>query len=143
MSTRLAVAASGSASARDVSAQKALLAQDEADHLPAAPRRPARRKPETTPARCVTISFSIFIASTTQTTAPTPTASPSATSTFSTVPCMGVTTASLLVQARRDPLTTAPRQLHPGRLRLEHGHVVTAAADLDRGRPRPDAAVRR
>jgi hypothetical protein len=34
VSTRLAVAASGSASAREVSAQKGLVAEDAADHLP-------------------------------------------------------------------------------------------------------------
>ena len=48
----------------------------------------------TTPVRCAVTSFSIFIASTMQITAPASTASPSATFTSSTVPCIGLTTAS-------------------------------------------------
>ena len=44
--------------------------------------------------RWAVISFSIFIASTTQITWPSRTSSPSATSTASTVPCIGLTTAS-------------------------------------------------
>ena len=54
----------------------------------------ATERPHTTPARCAVTSFSIFIASTTQITWPAVTSSPSATSTASTVPCIGLTTAS-------------------------------------------------
>src|SRR4029453_10291453 len=50
---------------------------------------------ETRPARCAVISFSIFMASTTQRTCPASTSSPSATSTARTVPCIGLITASL------------------------------------------------
>ena len=96
VSTRLAVAASDSASASEVSAQSGLLAQEHAEHL-AARDGVTRRdgQPATMPARWAEISFSIFIASTRQSTWPSSTRSPSATSTFSTVPCIGLTTAPL------------------------------------------------
>ena len=48
----------------------------------------------TVPPRWAWTSFSIFIASTMQSTWPAATSSPSATATASTVPCIGETTAS-------------------------------------------------
>ena len=50
----------------------------------------ATESSRTTPSRCACTSFSIFIASITASTWPAVTVSPSATSTASTVPCIGV-----------------------------------------------------
>ena len=68
---------------------------DDADHLTGLHRLARRdRQLGDAPARCACTSFSIFIASTMQSTWPASTSSPSATSTASTVPCIGLTTAS-------------------------------------------------
>src|SRR3954462_3510781 len=97
---------------------------------------------EMRPARCACTSFSIFIASTMQTTWPAATSSPSATSTARTVPCIGLTTASLPPaappRARPRPprraagaLAAAARELGERRLRPEHADFEALAVDFD------------
>ena len=94
----------------------------------------------TTPGRCAVISFSIFIASTTQMTWPSRTSSPSPTSTASTVPCIGLTTASRAAACRPavpGPLAAAPRELRVGRLRSEDRRPRSAGRPARRRRAPP------
>ena len=90
-------------------------------------------------------SFSIFIASTTQSTWPAATSSPSATSTASTVPCIGLTTASSPASRprRRAPRSRRARaSARPRRLGLDERDVEAAAVELDHAR-RARATARR
>ena len=96
VSTRLAVAASGSACATDVSAQRGLVVQDEADHLPARDRVPGCDRQAGDPPGAVGDDLVLHLHRLDDADdLPVSISSPSATSTFSTVPCIGVTTASL------------------------------------------------
>ena len=87
----------------------------------------------TTPSRCATIGFSIFIASTTQISAPASTASPSATLDFEH---------GALHRARRPRPTASPREplapllvtaskLRPGGLGCVHADLVASPVELD------------
>ena len=91
-------------------------------------------------ARGEVISFSIFIASTTQTTWPAATSSPSLTSTARTVPCMGVTIASRAAPwwpLLRVPVAAAAGELGVRWLRRQDLHLEAPAL-----RPRPRCCAR-
>ena len=86
----------------------------------------------TTPPCGARTSFSIFIASTMQSTCPVSTVSPSATATESTVPCIGETIASSPpAPPAAHALLPSACKLSPRLLRLEHAHLEPAAVDLD------------
>ena len=72
--------------------------------------------------RGATISFSIFIASTTQSSWPASTVSPSATATVSTVPCIGLVTSP----SAPPPGLVAPRSRRR-RASSAHGGSVTCS----------------
>ena len=94
----------------------------------------------TLPARWAVISFSIFIASTTQMRVPSSTSSPFFTGTFSTVPWIGETSVGRAGRGstarRRAPAAGGGRRGRaecpgwPAR-RADHLHAVEAAVDLD------------
>src|SRR3954453_7013036 len=105
----------------------------------------------TVPARWACTSFSIFMASTTQSTRPGSTSSPSDTETERTVPCIGETTASLppappppcCTRSCRPraapPLLSAPlpppRERTPLRLGLREAYLESPPVHLDRANP--------
>ena len=101
------------------------------DGLPGRPPRAPRRPP----ARGAAISFSIFIASTITSTCPASTASPSATSTCSTVPCIGLVTA-LAGGPPAPPWHAARRAGGAPRRAARVGRRVDATSKRRR-RPRP------
>ena len=78
-------------------------------------------------------SFSIFIASTMQTTWPASISSPSETETARTVPCIGETIVSWVPEGRVGvlPAPAAAGELAPGRLGLECAQLGAATVELD------------
>ena len=115
---------------------------------PTKPRAPRRRRSSgrtrpaspaatdelvTTPARCAVSSFSIFIASTMQITAPSSTSSPSATRTSMHRALHRADDRVRAAAARRgQALLAAAGELAVARLGAQHGHLDAAAVQLDR-----------
>ena len=122
--------------------------RDDADHLAGADRLARARRTARGRRRRASActSFSIFIASTMQITWPAATESPSATSTESTVPCIGLTTASrppapaaLAGRARRAAARPSSAQGGSG---TSSRDVEAAAVELDGRHALPEPAVR-